>query len=137
VARKEREQRARRNYRGKDYGKEQHRDEEAERRERTRLGRVGDRRCDDSQGRLLVSPTTAIEPVVTEVADAFARGETRKIRWLLVAWPGLFAAATRLVGVTVECPCCGRAGPIEQAVRLDAWRSSRRRRDPLLTTGYG
>ena len=43
AARKEREKRARRNYRAQDYGKEQHKDEEAERRERLRLRSVGDR----------------------------------------------------------------------------------------------
>jgi hypothetical protein len=128
AARKEREKRARRNYRDQDYGKEQHRDEEAERRERIRLGRVGDRRCFDAQGSLQVAATTAIEAVATEAAHALHARKARAVQWLLVAWPGLFSAAVRLVGVRVACPCCGRMGPVSRVMQLDTWREARRRR---------
>lgn len=127
AARKEREKRARRHYREQDYGKEQHKDEEAERRERNRACRVGDRRCTEEQRPLLVPVTTAIEPIMMEAACGLRKGTTRTVEWLLVAWPGLWAAATRLVGVQVACPCCGRAGPVARVLQLEAWREARRR----------
>ena len=127
-ARKEREKRARRNYREQDYGKEQHRDEEAERRERHRLCGVGDRRCDEEQGRLQVAVATASVPVVREAASGSVRRTTRKVEWLLVAWPGLLAAAARLLGAQVACPCCGRMGLVARVLLLETWREARRRR---------
>lgn len=98
--RKERERRARKEYRSKEYGQEQHRDEEAERRERLRLGRdgVGDRRCGEEPDRLQVPATTAsVEAVGTEQNDASPRRKAKAVEWTLVAWPGLLTAATRLM----------------------------------------
>jgi hypothetical protein len=120
-AQKERERRARKTYRATDYGQEQHRDEEAERRER--LG-VGDRRCAPVQGRLQLPATVVLEHAAREQSDAASRS-SNAVEWLVVAWPGLVAMATRLVGTTVACPCCERAGLIARILPLEDWKRRR------------
>jgi len=121
VARREREQKARRTYRKSPEGQEQHRDEELDRRQR-QLGRVGDRRCAPERGRVQTrAMTAAYQVVVEEKSDA-----RRELEWVLVAWPGLRAAAEQMLGAYVVCPCCGREGRVTEVLELDEWHRRRR-----------
>jgi hypothetical protein len=120
LARRDREQRARREYRDSDEGREQHRDEESRRRDRLRG--VGDRRCQGERGQVLTRATTAAYQVAVE-EQTNAR---RELEWVLVAWPGLLAAAELLLGTMVACPCCGRRGRVAEVLELDEWRRARR-----------
>lgn len=127
-AQKEREKRSRKTYRSTDDGRAQHSDEERERRERVRLGAVGDRRCGGKADQVQTPTVTDVaEGAVPEIADVSPRAKPKTVEWILVAWPGLVSAATRLLGVRVACPCCGRAGPVVRVLALDAWRQGRRR----------
>lgn len=119
IARREREQRARKKYRASPWGQEQHRDEEEERRERHRLEGVGDRRCEGEQGQVLTRATTAAY-AVEEKKDA-----REELEWVLVAWPGLMAIAEQMRGTKVSCPCCGREGRVVQVLELDEWHRRR------------
>jgi len=122
-AKEEREHRARKKYRESPEGIEQHRDEEAERRDRRQLDRVGDRRTEPARGQLQTATTTApYERSVEENCDAPAAGRD-PVEWLLVVWPGLLADAAQLMGAQVECPCCGRRGRVVHVVELDDWRA--------------
>jgi len=115
-ARRECVRKARKKYRRSPEGREQHRDEEAERRELRRAQRVGDHRCEAQEGPLQV----AAEQIVAEADDAPRR--TEEVDWLLVVWPGLLAMAERLLGERVACPFCGCTGRVARVVELDAWR---------------
>jgi hypothetical protein len=118
-AKTERERRARKKYRDSPDGREQHRDEEARRRERQQLARVGDRRTEPTQGQLQRVATTApIERRVEEDRDAPRREQDEQVEWLVVAWPGLLGEAAQLLGELVECPCCGRRGAVVRVVGL-------------------
>jgi hypothetical protein len=123
-AREDRERRAHKKYRESPEGIEQHRDEEAERRERRQLERVGDRRCESEQGQLQTVATTApYARGVEEKCDAPRREQDERVEWLVVAWPGLLIRAAELLGRQVACPCCGRRGPVVRVVELDDWRA--------------
>lgn len=122
-AKEDRERRARKKYRESPDGIEQHRDEEAERRERRQLERVGDRRTEPEKGQLQTVTTTApYERGVEENCDAPGRDEGERVEWVLVAWPELVAEAAQLLGTQVECACCGRRGPVARVLELDDWR---------------
>ena len=119
LATQDRARRARQAYRSTSWGREQHRDEEAERRERRRRERVGDRRPKEDQ----ISVMESIEmPPAVEPDDALRPRKLSEIKWLLVVWPGLLAAAEELLGRHVACPFCGRRGLVLRAVRLHIWR---------------
>lgn len=65
-------------------------------------------------------------PVPVEVADAVvSKPDSIPVQWLLVAWPGLLAAAIRLMGTQLSCPCCGRSGPVVRAIDAAAWHQAR------------
>jgi hypothetical protein len=116
LAGREREQRARRAYRRSDEGREQHRDEERRRRERLRG--VGDRRCAPEQGGVETRATTAAyQAAVEEPADA-----RDTLEWVLVAWPEVLAAAERMLGEQLGCPCCWRRGRVTEVLELAEWR---------------
>jgi hypothetical protein len=116
LARREREQRARRGYRKSKEGREQHRDEESRRRERLRG--VGDRRCAPEQGHVETrAMTAAYEAAVEEPVDA-----RDDLQWVLVAWPEVLAAAERLLGAQLVCPCCWRWGRVTEVLELAEWR---------------
>lgn len=121
----EREQRARKKYRDSPEGREQHRDEEIERRERRRLERVGDRRLESAQGELQIVATAApceraVEEKRDDGPDEDKQDEQRE--WLLVAWPSLLAEAESWLGTVVACPGCARKGIVGRVVVLDDWR---------------
>jgi len=121
-AKEDRERRARKKYRESPDGIEQHRDEEAERRERRQLERVGDRRTELERGQLQRLATTApYERGVEEKRDVPRRDGGESMEWILVAWPGLLARAAELLDTQVECPCCGRRGTVVRVVELDDW----------------
>ena len=121
-ATEEREQRARKKYRESPEGREQHRDEEVERRERRRLERVGDRRLEPAHGELQIVPTAApCERAVEEKRDE-EPVEDKQVEWLIVVWPSLLAEAEAWLGTEVACPGCGRRGIVGRVVGLDVWR---------------
>lgn len=121
IAQREREQKARKKYRASPCGQEQHRDEEQERRDRQQLERVGDRRCEPERGQVQTLATTAAyQTAVEEKSDA-----GREVEWVLVAWPGLSAAAEQMLGTRVACPCCGRYGRVVEVLELAQWRRRR------------
>lgn len=123
-ATEDRERRARKKYRGSPEGVEQHRDEEADRRERRQLERVGDRRTEPEKGQLQTVTTTApYVRSVEEKRDAPRRDGGERMEWILVAWPGLLIHAAQLLDTQVACPCCGRRGTVVQVVELDEWRA--------------
>lgn len=118
-AAKERVQRAQKTYRDSTEGREQHRDEEADRRER-RLVRVGDRRLEAKHGELqIVFAAAPYALAVEEICDA--PSEDIELEWLIVVWPGLLAEAAGWLGARVECPWCGRKGTAVRVVGLDVW----------------
>lgn len=118
IAKKEREQKARKKYRQSPEGREQHCDEEDRRRQ---FGRVGDRRCAPEQGQVQLCATTAgYEVAVEEKSDA-----RPELEWVLVAWPGLLAIAEQMLGAQVRCPCCGRQGRVTEVLELDEWHRRR------------
>lgn len=122
-ATEERERRARKKYRDSPEGREQHRDEEAERRERHRLERVGDRRLDAAEGELQI--VAAVAPFACAVEEELnGPGEDRGegVEWLLVAWPGLLTEAEQWLGTQLGCPWCGRQATVVRVVGLDEWR---------------
>lgn len=118
-AQKDRERKARKAYRESPEGIEQHRDEEAERRERER---VGDRRLEVTEGQLQVA--SAVAPYTRtgeENRDEPGRGRGEQVEWLVVAWPGLLEGASGLLGTEVECPGCSRRGFVVRVLSLDDW----------------
>lgn len=117
LAGRERARKARKKYRSSPCGREQHRDEEAERRERRRAERVGDRRCQAEQAPVQV---VAEEVAVAESDDAPQRVD--EVEWLLVVWPGLLAIAERWLGEHVACPFCGHRGRVGRVVGWEDWR---------------
>lgn len=118
-AAKERVQRAQQTYRNSTEGREQHRDEEADRRQR-RLERVGDRRLEPEHGELeIVSAAAPYALAVEGSRDESA--EDIELEWLIVAWPGLLAEAEEWLGTRVGCPCCAREGAVVRVVGLDVW----------------
>lgn len=121
LARREREQRARKKYRASPCGQEQHRDEEGQRRQRQRLESVGDRRCEGEEGQVLTHATTAAYQVAVEEK----RDARSELEWVLVVWPGLLAVAEQLQGTKVACPCCGREGCVVEVLDVDEWRLRR------------
>ena len=122
-AKEDRERRARKKYRDSPDGIEQHRDEEAERRGRRQLERVGDRRPKLVSGQLQRLATTApYERGVEEKRDAQRRDGGESVQWNVVAWPGLLTHAAQLLDTQVGCPCCGRRGTVVRVVGLDDWR---------------
>lgn len=121
LAKREREQRARREYRDSEEGREQHRDEESRRRERLRG--VGDRRCTAEPGPIEARATATYETAVKEPGDA------REFEWVLVAWPEVLATAEQLLGSQLTCRCCGRQGRVTSVLKLAEWR--RRREEAL------
>lgn len=123
-AKQERERRARKKYRESPEGIEQHRDEEAARRERRQLKRVGDRRTELEGGQLQRLETTApYERGVEEKCDVPRRDAGESVEWVLVAWPGLLTRAAQLLDTQVGCLCCGRRGNVFRVVDLDNWRA--------------
>jgi len=122
-ATKEREQKARKKYSASPEGKEQHADEEAERRGRRQLERVGDRRLEVAQGQVQMVATTAPYALaVEEKRDEPGRDKGEPVEWVLVAWPGLLLDAEQMLGTQVGCPWCGRRGTVVRVVSLDDWR---------------
>jgi len=118
----DREQKARKKYRDSPEGREQHRDEEIERRDRRRLERVGDRRLEPAHGELqIVSAAAPCERAVEEKRDE-EPGKDKQVEWLLVVWPSLLAEAASWLGTEVACPGCARTGIVRRVVGLDAWR---------------
>jgi hypothetical protein len=110
--------RARKKYRLSPEGRAQHRDEEAERRERRHAERVGDRRCPDER----VSVQVVAAQVAAEPADAAQSVD--EVEWLLVVWPGLLALAERWLGEHVACPFCGHHGRVARLIAWESWRRS-------------
>lgn len=116
LAKRERARRARKKYRSSPEGREQHRDEEAERRERRRAERVGDRRCEDKPA--------PVQRVAARVAVAESDGAPEgvdEVEWLLVVWPGLLAIAERWLGEHVACPFCGHLGRVARVIEWEDW----------------
>lgn len=120
-AAEERIQRAQSKYRHSAEGREQHRDEEAERRERQR-GRVGDRRLESGDGQLQGPSTAApLRCVAEESPDEASSPEAKRVEWVVVAWPEVLEEAKRLLGTEVGCPGCGRRGLVVAVVSRDDW----------------
>lgn len=138
LAAREREQKAhRRYYRETPEGRRQHHDEEHERRKRRCLERKGatlggrDRRCAPVQGRLEMLATAAHQ--AAQEPRRVPLSHRAPVEWLLVAWPGLLAAARRQLGAKEACTLCGRQGWVRRVVPLEVYRQqhkSRRRRWP-------
>ena len=123
LAKEDRERRARKKYRESPEGIEQHRDEEAERRERRQFERVGDRRTELESGQLQRLTTTApYERGVEEKRDVPRRDGSESVQWTLVAWSGLLTLAAQLLDTQVGCPCCGRRGTVIRVVEFADWR---------------
>jgi hypothetical protein len=123
-ARKERQRKARATYRKSDEGIEQHRAEEAARRaelQKQKSERVGDRRCPEDEASVEGASAEGGEPAAEEPDDAPVRDDGE---WVLVAWPGLLAAAIRLQGKRVACSICARVGVVVEVVELAVWRRS-------------
>lgn len=122
AATEDRVHKARKKYRDSPEGREQHCDEEVERRERRRLERVGDRRLQPAHGELqIVSAAAPCERAVEENRDEES-GTDRKVEWLLVVWPSLLAEAASWLGAEVACPGCARTGIVRRVLELDDWR---------------
>ena len=120
LAKKAREQRARRGYRESEEGQAQHRDEENRRRERLRG--VGDRRCAPELSPIETRSTAAAyEAAVEEPGNAHDN-----VEWVLVAWPEVLATAERLLGGQLSCACCGRQGRVTEVLELAEWRRRQR-----------
>lgn len=120
LAKKAREQRARRGYRESEEGQAQHRDEENRRRERLRG--VGDRRCARELSPIETRSTAAAyEAAVKEPGNA-----RDNLEWVLVAWPEVLATAEQLLGSQLICACCGRQGRVTEVLELAEWRRRRR-----------
>ena len=119
-AAEERIRRAQSKYRKSAEGREQHRDEEAERRERQRV-RVGDRRLEGERGQLQVPSTTLpLRSVEEESADEPSSPEAEPVEWVVVAWPRVLEEAEQLLGTEMECGC-GRRGVVVAVVSRDDW----------------
>ncbi len=114
LAQRERERRARREYRDSDEGREQHADEESRRRARLRC--VGDRRCVPERGHVDTGATVAAYEVTGEEPDA-----RDDVEWVLVVWPEVQASAEQLVGRALSCRCCGRRGRVIEVLALAEW----------------
>lgn len=143
AARIESTQRAHTKYNARDTaeGLEAHRREEAERRGRLALKRVGDQRCAVKPNGLQLASLT-VHAVVTETSDAILvppsspsdldlgelvgldpqRQPAQCVEWVLVAWPELYAAARERQGTEATCSFCGRRGHIVRVVSLHYWR---------------
>ena len=135
-----RQAQAKYNDRDSDEGREIHRLEEADRRERHGAMPVGDHRCPANSGRLRVAPSTAphvvaetsdaatsISPVAPSSVEAFELQPEVRPEWTLVASPSLLAAASRRLGDEASCPFCGRQGRIVEVVSVEQWRRRPRR----------
>jgi hypothetical protein len=110
-------------YRDSPEGREQHRDEESERRERQQLEPVGDRRLEPGHGQLQAVATAApYARADEEDRDGADADQGERVEWVLVAWPGACAEAERLLGAQATCPWCGRRGVVARVVSLDDWR---------------
>lgn len=128
IAARERERKSHREYyRGSHEGRKQHHDEEHRRRKRRREERKAgeggrDRRCGGLEGRLQVLPTAARIAAEEPSGD---RADSAPVEWTLVAWPGLLAAAQRLLGTERACPFCKRTGRVARVIALEQWRRRR------------
>jgi hypothetical protein len=120
-AAEERIHRAQSKYRKSAEGLEQHRDEEAERRERQRE-RVGDRRL-EGEGEQLQGPSTTspMRSDEEESPDEPNSPEAEPVEWVVVAWPGVLEEAKQLLGTELECRGCGRLGVVVAVVSRDDW----------------
>jgi hypothetical protein len=136
------------NDRGSEEGREAHRIEEADRRERRR---VGDQRRREQAGRvemLAAAAYRAAEEASNEVSVPFAsplapslpslgdpRGAndraasatTAPTEWVLVAWPELLAQAQQRLGTEASCRFCSRRGQIVRVISIEEWRREVRR----------
>jgi hypothetical protein len=147
AAREESAQAARAKYndRESEEGREAHRLEEADRRDRHARECVGDHRLQALAGTLQV-PSSAAYQAAAEVRDgaltipaapptlgvpgrcagsAEPQVDTARptlTEWTLVAWPELLPAARRRLGTEAPCPFCGRRGRIVRVVSRDEWR---------------
>ena len=121
-ATEERVQKARQKYRDSPEGREQHRDEESERRQRHRLDRVGDRRLEPAHGELQIVATTAPFKRALKERDAKPDKSDGQLEWLLVVWPSLLTEAEGWLGLELACPVCGRKGIVGRVAGLDDWR---------------
>jgi hypothetical protein len=122
-AQKERERKARKNYRSSPEGREQHNDEQERWRERQRE-RVGDRRLEADEGRVeMLGNAAPYERAEEEPGDEpiQAQPTVEPLEWVLVAWPELLAAANRQLGFSVACSGCGRRGVVVRVVPLADW----------------
>ena len=131
------------NDRESEEGLENHRVEEADRRARRAADSVGDHRCQEKSVELQVPRMTEARSVTETIdatlansvalpvaeAPALGNGEagSNRIKWVLVAWPELFAAARRRQGTEAGCPFCGRRGEITEVISIDQWRQRPRR----------
>jgi hypothetical protein len=152
LASRERQRRAHETYYDSVEGRQQHHHEEHERRKRRRgetkqkaMEGGRDRRCALPEGRLQVvasaSSQAAEEPSGEPIPEhrsvdrtsASGNGsreepsgepgrEPASVEWTVVAWPGLLAAARRLLGTEVTCPLCGRRGIVKRVLALDQWK---------------
>lgn len=121
-AKGERERKARKTYRASLEGQEQHRDEEEERRARRRLEAVGDRRLVLQSSEVQrVDPASPSVHAIEEGHSEPEEDKEERVEWVLVAWPGVLAAAAAMLGAEVECPGCGRRGPVVRVVSLADW----------------
>jgi len=134
AARAESVRRAQDKYRARDSreGREAHRLEEADRRARRALARVGDQRCEDEEAGLQPPHSTA-EPATTETRNALPAfeslrtadpppGDTEPADWVLVVYPGIPEDARPRLGAEASCPFCGRRGRIVLVVSIHEWR---------------
>lgn len=116
-------------YRGTPEGRKQHHDEEHVRRRRRSAERRaleergGDRRLGVVEDELQVGPRTVGGPSVEEPGREVleVEPEQTRVEWVLVAWPGLLAAAGLRVGTEVSCAACGRTGRIRRVVSHEEW----------------
>lgn len=122
TAKEESIRKARKKYRDSPEGREQHRDEESERRERQQLEPVGDRRLEPGHGQLQAVATAPYARADEEDRDGADADQAERVEWVLVAWPGVLTPAERLLGAQATCPWCGRRGVIVRVVSLDDWR---------------
>ena len=104
-------------------GREIHRLEEKERRDRQAGARVGDQRCSEETGELEV-PASVANQSAAEARDAKPERAARAavVEWILVATPELLEQAQERLGTEATCPFCGRRGRIVRVVSLDQWR---------------
>jgi len=134
-----RQARATYNARDSKEGQEAHRLEEADRRMRRSGAFVGDHRCHMKSGELRVLPSaapyagsellnaSAVSPSSIEAPEWREGVLASGLKWLLVAWPELLAAADRRQGDEASCPFCGRQGRVVEVISIEQWRSSPRR----------